>query len=116
MKSHASATAPSSLPSPMPLVDTRRPGAASLARRTSSASPAGDLRRAWSKPPCGYSLAISRRTFVNPQAATQRAAAGGSPPLVAFQAIFGPGFYWFLAYCLASLASQQYTARLARSA
>ena len=49
-------------------------------------------------------------------AATQRAAAGASPPLVAFQAIFGPGFYWFLAYCLASLASQQYTARLARSA
>jgi hypothetical protein len=49
-------------------------------------------------------------------AATQRAAAGASPPLVAFEAIFGPGFYWFLAYCLASLASQQYTARLARSA
>ncbi len=49
-------------------------------------------------------------------AATQRAAAGASPPLVAFQAIFGPGFYWFLAYCLASLATQQYTARLARSA
>jgi hypothetical protein len=49
-------------------------------------------------------------------AATQRAAAGASPPLVAFRAIFGPGFYWFLAYCLVSLASQQYTARLARSA
>jgi hypothetical protein len=49
-------------------------------------------------------------------AATQRAAAGAAPPLVAFQAIFGPGFYWFLGYCLASLASQQYTARLARSA
>jgi hypothetical protein len=49
-------------------------------------------------------------------AATQQAAAGEAPPLVAFQAIFGPGFYWFLGYCLISLASQQYTARLARSA
>ena len=49
-------------------------------------------------------------------AATQRAAAGASPPLVAFQATFGPGFYWFLGYCLISLASQQYTARLARGA
>ncbi|HVG86587.1 MAG TPA: paraquat-inducible protein A [Vicinamibacterales bacterium] len=48
--------------------------------------------------------------------ATQQAAAGAAPPLVAFAAIFGPGFYWFLAYCLFSLASQQYTARLARNA
>lgn len=48
--------------------------------------------------------------------ATQQAAAGASPPLVAFAATFGPGFYWFLAYCLFSLASQQYTARLARAA
>jgi hypothetical protein len=48
--------------------------------------------------------------------ATQAATAGGSPPLVAFVAQFGPGFYWFTAYCLFSLASQQYTARLARSA
>lgn len=48
--------------------------------------------------------------------ATQLAAAGASPPLVAFAATFGPGFYWFLAYCLFSLASQQYTARLARTA
>ena len=39
---------------------------------------------------------------------------GGSPPLFAFDAQFGPGFYWFTAYCLFSLASQQYTARLAR--
>jgi hypothetical protein len=36
-----------------------------------------------------------------------------TPPLVAFSAHFGPGFYWFAAYCLFSLASQQYTARLA---
>jgi uncharacterized paraquat-inducible protein A len=48
--------------------------------------------------------------------ATQQAAAGAAPPLVAFVATFGPGFYWFLAYCLFSLASQQFTARLARSA
>jgi paraquat-inducible protein A len=37
-------------------------------------------------------------------------------PLLAFDAAFGPGFYWFTAYCLFSLASQQYTARLARKA
>ena len=37
-----------------------------------------------------------------------------APPLLAFTADFGPGFYWFTAYCLFSLASQQYTARLAR--
>lgn len=48
--------------------------------------------------------------------ATQGAPPGGSPPLVAFAAQFGPGFYWFTAYCLFSLASQQYTARLARGA
>ena len=37
-----------------------------------------------------------------------------APPLLAFTAHFGPGFYWFAGYCLFSLASQQYTARLAR--
>lgn len=37
-------------------------------------------------------------------------------PLMAFDATFGPGFYWFAAYCLFSLGSQQYTARLARAA
>ena len=37
-----------------------------------------------------------------------------APPLLAFTAHFGPGFYWFAAYCVFSLASQQYTARLAR--
>lgn len=40
--------------------------------------------------------------------------AEAAPPLLAFTAEFGPGFYWFAAYCLFSLASQQYTARLAR--
>jgi hypothetical protein len=36
---------------------------------------------------------------------------GFVPSLVTFQASFGPGFYWFAAYCLASLAIQQATAR-----
>jgi len=49
--------------------------------------------------------------------ATQRppGAPDASPPLIAFTAHFGAGFYWFAAYCLFSLASQQYTARLAQS-
>ena len=34
------------------------------------------------------------------------------PPIVAFVAQFGPGFYWFAAYCLFSLATQQLTARV----
>ena len=33
------------------------------------------------------------------------------PPMVAFSASFGPGFYWFTAYCIFSLASQQFTTR-----
>ena len=41
-------------------------------------------------------------------------APGAAPPLLSFTAHFGPGFYWFTAYCLFSLASQQYTVRLAR--
>ena len=39
-----------------------------------------------------------------------------APPLIAFTAHFGPGFYWFTAYGIFSLASQQYTRRLASSA
>jgi hypothetical protein len=35
-----------------------------------------------------------------------------APPLLAFDARFGAGFYWFAAYCLFSLASQQLTVRL----
>jgi uncharacterized paraquat-inducible protein A len=34
------------------------------------------------------------------------------PPIVAFVAQFGSGFYWFAAYCLFSLATQQLTARV----
>jgi hypothetical protein len=37
-----------------------------------------------------------------------------APALIAFKATFGAGFYWFAAYCLFSLASQQVTVRLAR--
>jgi hypothetical protein len=36
-----------------------------------------------------------------------------APALIAFNARFGAGFYWFAAYCLFSLASQQITVRLA---
>jgi len=36
---------------------------------------------------------------------------GFEPQLVAFTATFGPGFYWFAAYCLVSLGTQQATAR-----
>jgi len=43
--------------------------------------------------------------------ATQSAPAGGAP-VVAFTARFGAGFYWFAAYCVFSLASQQLTARV----
>jgi hypothetical protein len=53
--------------------------------------------------------------FLAAQATQQPPAASASaPPLLAFTAHFGSGFYWFAAYCLFSLASQQYTARLAR--
>ena len=45
--------------------------------------------------------------------ASQQPPGEGAPPLLAFTAEFGPGFYWFAAYCVFSLASQQYTARLA---
>jgi paraquat-inducible protein A len=38
-----------------------------------------------------------------------------APPFIAFTAYFGAGFYWFAGYCLFSLASQQYTARLAQT-
>jgi hypothetical protein len=42
--------------------------------------------------------------------ASQSAPAAG-PPLVAFTAEFGAGFYWFAAYCVFSLAAQQVTFR-----
>ena len=45
--------------------------------------------------------------------ATPTQGPNAAPPLVAFTAHFGPGFYWFAAYCLFSLASQQVTVRMA---
>ena len=49
-------------------------------------------------------------TYLAAMASQSPPAAG--PPLVAFKAEFGSGFYWFAAYCLFSLASQQLTARV----
>ena len=49
-------------------------------------------------------------TYLAAMASQSTPAAG--PPLVAFRAEFGAGFYWFAAYCLFSLASQQLTARV----
>jgi Paraquat-inducible protein A len=45
--------------------------------------------------------------------ATPTEGPNATPALIAFSAHFGAGFYWFAAYCLFSLASQQTTARLA---
>jgi hypothetical protein len=53
-------------------------------------------------------------TYLASQASTQPTDAGA--PLIAFSAHLGAGFYWFTAYCLFSLASQQYTLRLAEAA
>jgi hypothetical protein len=48
--------------------------------------------------------------------ATQTTPGSSAPPLVAFDARFGSGFYWFTGYCLFSLASQQFTRRVAGAA
>jgi len=45
--------------------------------------------------------------------ATPTQGPGATPALIAFSAHFGAGFYWFAAYCVFSVASQQITARLA---
>ena len=45
-------------------------------------------------------------------AMASQSAAGSGPQVVAFTAQFGAGFYWFAAYCVFSLASQQLTARV----
>jgi paraquat-inducible protein A len=42
--------------------------------------------------------------------ATQTPPGGISSTIIAFDASFGPGFYWFAAYCVVSLAVQQWTA------
>ena len=49
-------------------------------------------------------------TYLAAMASQTTPAQGAS--LVAFRAEFGPGFYWFAAYCVFSLASQQLTARV----
>jgi hypothetical protein len=45
--------------------------------------------------------------------ATPTQGPNAAPALLEFDARFGTGFYWFAAYCLFSLASQQITVRLA---
>jgi hypothetical protein len=57
--------------------------------------------------------------FIVYLAAQASQAPSGDPtaiPLIAFTAHFGAGFYWFAAYCLFSLATQQFTARVAARA
>ncbi len=55
--------------------------------------------------------------FLAAQASTVPAAgANAAPPLLAFDARFGSGFYWFAAYCLFSLGAQQFTHRVAMPA
>ena len=54
--------------------------------------------------------------YLAAQASQTAPGAAGTAPLVVFTAQFGAGFYWFAAYCLFSLASQQYTMRVARDA
>ena len=49
--------------------------------------------------------------YLAAKASTTVPGPSSSPALVVFTAHFGPGFYWFTAYCLFSLASQQFTAR-----
>ena len=56
-------------------------------------------------------------TYLAAQAsATPTSGPEAAPALIAFTAHFGPGFYWFTAYCLFSLASQQITVRAVRAA
>jgi hypothetical protein len=52
--------------------------------------------------------------FIAYLAAQASTTVGGAVPLLAFDAHFGSGFYFFAAYCLFSLATQQYTARVHR--
>ena len=47
--------------------------------------------------------------------ATPTQGPNAAPALIAFSAHFGAGFYWFAAYCVFSLASQQITVRLAKA-
>jgi hypothetical protein len=49
--------------------------------------------------------------FIAYLAAEATQSSSGPSSLVVFTATFGPGFYWFLSYCLFSLATQQFTSR-----
>jgi hypothetical protein len=49
--------------------------------------------------------------YLAAQASPASPSADGAAPVVSFVATFGPGFFWFAAYCLSSLAVQQSTAR-----
>ena len=52
--------------------------------------------------------------YLAAQASTTPTTGGdAAPALIAFTASLGPGFYWFAAYCVFSLASQQVLVRLA---
>ena len=62
--------------------------------------------------PLGVAVALFI-TYLAAQAT--QTAPGASSAIVAFDASFGPGFYWFAAYCVVSLAVQQWTARTVRT-
>jgi hypothetical protein len=49
--------------------------------------------------------------YLAAQATQSAPGAGSASAVVAFTATFGPGFYWFAAYCMFSLGVQQATAR-----
>jgi hypothetical protein len=46
-------------------------------------------------------------TYLAAQASQGPVDPSGPPPILTFHADFGPGFYWFAAYCVVSLAVQQ---------
>ena len=52
-------------------------------------------------------------TYLAAQASQAPSPEGIDAPVVNFSAGFGPGFFWFAGYCLASLAIQQWVARRA---
>jgi hypothetical protein len=50
--------------------------------------------------------------YLAAQASQAPPGAGASASVVTFSATFGPGFYWFAAYCVLSLVIQQVTVRM----
>jgi hypothetical protein len=53
--------------------------------------------------------------YLAAQASQTAPGATGAASVVVFDAAFGPGFYWFAAYCIFSLAAQQIIARTNRA-